>query len=314
MSPSRTVRAHLVWEGVLLFLLAATVVALTATGELFSGPGLWFSVASTGLIAAGFALSLRTATPNLAVGAIAAMTAMLYAKLVAEDWPGIPAGVAALVVALLLGLLMGLFTGRTPAPAWAVTLGGSAIALAVTLALADDNGFPLQLEPMAGGSGTAAVWTLVFLAVSIGGGAWWQSRGAGATLTPDRLRGPLVGIGGSSVLAGLGGIAAVTYLGVPPTDTYTRLLLAAGAALLGGVSVLGGRGGIAGTALATALIVVTNYGLVRSQAPLWTTVYLVAILAIIIGLVVSRVLESVAPSDRDEELGRAPGHDPVQGG
>ncbi len=56
----------------------------------------------------------------------------------------------------------------------------------------------------------------------------------------------------------------------------------------------GGRGGITGTVLATALLVFVNYGLIQNEAPRWVTFYLPAALAILIGVVVSRLTEALS--------------------
>ncbi|GAA4729300.1 hypothetical protein [Phytohabitans rumicis] len=311
MSRYRAILPHLVWEGVLFLVLLVAVLVVTATGDLFRGSFVWFNLANVGLLASAFALSLRTATPNLAIGGIAVLTGCVYAKLTQEDWSGVLAGVAAVALALLIGLVLGVLTGLTSAPAWAVTLGGLAITQAATYGLTDGLVLPLGSGPP--GTGTAVLWTLLLLVISIGGGLLWQVPAVRAALgasrtpadlggdkvrfQPSRLVGALVGIGGSSVLAALAGLVIVSYLAAAaPGDDGGRLLIAIGAALLGGVSVFGGRGGIAGTVLASAVLVVANHGLIQTEAPRWMTIWLISIVAILLGVLVSRTLEALRPN------------------
>ncbi|MEJ3745830.1 hypothetical protein WEI85_21375 [Actinomycetes bacterium KLBMP 9797] len=300
---SRGVLAHLGWEAILLVAVLGTAVLVAATGVLFRGPTPWYTLAAVGLLATGLALSLRTATPNLAVGATAVLSGAVYAELAQDGGAGLPAGIVAVVVALALGLVLAVIVGLTSAPAWAVTLGGMAVAQAITFALLE--GRTLPVGSLSSGTGMGVFWTLVFVAASVGGGVLWLVPGVRKALAanrtaddpvrfrPAKLVGALAGIGGSSLLAGLSGVVFVTYLGAA-TPSGDNLLVAAGAVLLGGVSAFGGRGGIAGTVLATTLLVFANQGLSQTDAPRWVVFYLPAAFAILLGVVVSRVLEALA--------------------
>jgi ribose/xylose/arabinose/galactoside ABC-type transport system permease subunit len=300
---SRAVLVHLGWEAILLVLVLGTAVAVAASGVLVRGAMPWYNLAVLGLLATGFALSLRTATPNLAVGAVAALAGAVYAELAQNGGAGLLAGIVAVLVATAVGLALAVVVGLTSAPAWAVTLGGMAVAQAITFALLDGRTVPIGSRPA--GTGMAVFWTLVFVAVSVGGGVLWLVPGVRATLganrapddpvrfRPAKLVGALAGIGGSSLLAGLSGVVLVMYLGAATPASGDNLLLAVAAALLGGVSAFGGRGGIAGTVLATALLVFANQGLVQADAPRWVVFYLPAALAILLGVVVSRLTEAL---------------------
>lgn len=301
---SRAILVHVGWEAILLVLVLLTAAVVAATGTLFRGGMPWYNVAAAGLLASAFALSLRTATPNLAVGAIAVLSGATYAKLVQNDVTSILAGVVAVLAALLLGAVLGLVAGLTSVPGWAVSLGGLGLAQGIAFGLLDGRSVPTGSGP--GGTGRAIFWTLVFVAVSVGGGVLWLLPGVraalGANRLPDdpvrfraaKLTGALAGLGGSSLLAGLSGVVLVTYVGVASPATGDNLLLAAGAALLGGVSAFGGRGGIAGTVLATALLVFANHGLIQADVPRWVTFYLPAAVAILIGVAVSRLTETLS--------------------
>ncbi|MDQ7909554.1 hypothetical protein RB614_34045 [Phytohabitans sp. ZYX-F-186] len=304
--PARSggILAHLGWETILLVLVLLTAAVVAATGTLFRGTTPWFNLATAGLLASAFALSLRTATPNLAVGAIAVLAGATYAKLAENDVAGVLAGIVALLVALLVGVVLGLIAGLTSAPAWAVSLGGLGVAQGIAFGLLD--GQAVQTGSGPAGTGRAILWTLVFVAISVGGGVLWLVPGVRAALGGNRaqddpvrfraakLTGALAGLGGSSLLAGLSGVALVTYIGVASPASGDNLLFAAGAALLGGVSAFGGRGGIAGTVFASALLVFADQGLIQADVPRWVTFYLTAALAILVGVGVSRLIEATS--------------------
>jgi ribose/xylose/arabinose/galactoside ABC-type transport system permease subunit len=313
---SRGLLAHLGWEAILLVAVLGTAALVAATGVLVRGSSPWYTLATVGLLATGFALSLRTATPNLAVGAIAVLSGAIYAKLAQDGGSGLLAGIGAVIIVLAIGLVLAVIVGLTSAPAWAVTLGGMAVAQAITFAILDGRTLPVGSGPS--GTGTAVFWTLVFVAVSVGGGVLWQvpavRKVLGANRTADdpvrfrpaKLIGALAGIGGSSLLAGVSGVVLVTYL-TAATQGGDNLLFAAGAVLLGGVSAFGGRGGIAGTVLATTLLVFVNQGLIQTDAPRWVVFYLPGALAILFGVVVGRLLEMLSGPYDAAPLPPAPG-------
>jgi ABC-type glucose/galactose transport system permease subunit len=145
----------------------------------------------------------------------------------------------------------------------------------------------------------------VFVALgSIVGGALWQVPSVRRALSAHRgdrdstpwrgthLLGAFVGMVGSSVLAGLGGVVFTFYTrsaAVNFGDDGT-LLLVLGAVLLGGVSAWGGRGGIACTVLGLLLLLVIDFGLTVGGQSFWLTT-LPAVLAILIGVFVGWLLE-----------------------
>jgi ribose/xylose/arabinose/galactoside ABC-type transport system permease subunit len=306
---------HLIWEAVLLVLVVVVTAITAARTPLFEGDAIWWSLAAMGLLASGLALSLRTGTPNLAVGSIAALSAGLYAVLVNEaDLAPVVAALLALVGVLLLGGLLGLVAGLVSVPAWAVSLGGLAVAQAVAFAVIEDpTGVVLQDEIP--GLHRAAGWFAVFVVLSLGGAALFavpavrRFFGARAGTGPGRfsgarLVGALVGFVGSSALAGMAGIALVTQLQFysPASFGLFLLLLPLAAVLIGGVSAFGGRGGIAGTVLGVALVVVLwrwiDIELALADVDRWlnqSVAWLVAGLVILAGLGVSRLLEALAP-------------------
>jgi ribose/xylose/arabinose/galactoside ABC-type transport system permease subunit len=306
-APRRTAAllAHLGWEAILLVLvvIAAVVAGVQSDGDAF-GRGLWSSLGALGLLAAAFALSLRTATPNLAVAAQATLAGVMYAELVRADWPGLIAGALVVVILLIYGLLLGVFTGLTSAPAWAVSLGGMAVAQSVAVGLAGMQTIPLPRDSF--GGETAWLWAVVFVLGSVAGGAAFlvpgvrRFLGAGRAsadvpgFQPSRLVGAVIGFGASSTLAALSGIAFTGYVGAALVTGGDRLLVAVAATVLGGVSVFTGRGGVAGTVLAVALLLLVDVSLRIMDVPVWASYSLVAGLAILFGIGVGRLLDKIA--------------------
>jgi ribose/xylose/arabinose/galactoside ABC-type transport system permease subunit len=291
------------WEGLLLALLMGTAgLVLALTRAEFDAFLVW-QVASLGFLATGFALSLRTATPNLAVGAFAVLAGMIYARLVNEQMTGVVAGLIAVSIVLGAGLLLGALTGLLSAPGWAMSLAGLAAGEAAIVALGAEQGFPLAnggLPEMTMG----VVWLVAFVVVSVTEGVLFLlpavRRFLGANRTgenpaewrPARIVGAVIGLGGSSLLAGLSGVALVevTRFSSPGSDG-SRLLLAVGAALLGGVCVYGRRGGALGTVFATGIIMLSTTALAVTDSPRWLWVALSGA-AMLIGIGFSRVLEA----------------------
>ncbi|GAA1401231.1 ABC transporter permease [Catellatospora coxensis] len=309
--PRRTagLLARIGWEAILFLLVvvAAIVVAVQSDGDAF-GRGLWLSLASLGLLASAFAFSLRTGNPNLAVGALAALAGVVYAKLVEADWPGVLAAATAVVVILLFCLVLGVITGLTSAPAWAVSLGGLAVAQSVALGLSEAQGVPLRDGPTS--EWAIWAWAGLFVIGSLVGGAAFQGTALHRMLVAartdgevprfqgKRLAGAVLGFAGSGLLAALSGIALVGYLGGAFAVTGDRQLVAVAAVLLGGVSVFTYRGGVAGTLLATALLVLGDTALRLADAPSWLTYGLTAGIALLVGVGVGWGIDKITGPSR----------------
>lgn len=305
---------QLVWEAILLVLVVGFAAVAAARTPIFESDNLWWLVATTGLLATGLALSLRTGTPNLAVGGIAGLTAALHVLLSGEaGWPWPLAAGLALLVSVLVGLVLGLIAGLTSAPGWAVTLGGLAVVQGVALGLTEGG---IVADPDGSPVGTVAIWFGLFLVVSLAGGgvcaippvrrllAAHGSTAGPVRFRPARLVTALIGLGGSSALAGLSGVATVGWNGfvAPPAASLHAVLLALAAVLVGGVSVFSGRGGIAGTVLGTMLLAVILSWVSLEWRELavaseWrqTAGWVVVGLAVLVGIGVSRALAAIAP-------------------
>ncbi|MFG2066872.1 hypothetical protein ACGFKZ_08440 [Micromonospora tulbaghiae] len=302
-------RPHLFWEAVLLALtVVAAVVWYSQDGSRLSP--LVFNIASTGLLATAFALSLRTATPNLAVVGVAALAGLTYAEVLDGGAPVFVAAVAAIAAAAFVGLGMGLVAGLLRAPGWAVSLGGLALTQGILLA-AIGSGGPQRLarEGWIRSDGAAAGWLVLFLLLSIGGAVVWSIPAVRRALSGNRvvageppsplgarLLGAVVGLGGSSLIAGAGGVLLVGGIGATTLSAdIGQLAFVAGAVLLGGVSVAGGRGGFAGTVLGVALLSLVQMTILLADGPRWLSTVVFA-LAVLVGLGVSRALEALQPA------------------
>jgi hypothetical protein len=105
--------------------------------------------------------------------------------------------------------------------------------------------------------------------------------------------GAIVGIAGSSLLAGIGGVGYTLAIRSSVPGANDALLWAALAAvLLGGVSVFGRRAGFAGTVLGVLIVqIVQTIANILGLSVMWTS--MVVGVLIIVGLGVSRALESI---------------------
>src|SRR4051812_12718948 len=142
--PMRELAPHLVWEAVLLLAAGGVVAGLyNANSAVFTRGQVWAGIAILGFAACGLALSLRTATPNLAIGPIAVLAGWVFAEQSRDGTSVAVATVVALLAAAGAGLTLALLTGLTALPAWAVTLGGGFIVSASVLAATDGKLTPI---------------------------------------------------------------------------------------------------------------------------------------------------------------------------
>jgi hypothetical protein len=233
--------------------------------------------------------------------------------------------VAALVAVLAagaLGVALALAADLLDAPAWAVTLGGLVVPAFFVAGMI--SGPPEPATPA--GAGGATAWLLAFLAISLGGGAWFATSAvrrrpaaddSDAEALPSWLR-LLVGLTGSSLLGGLAGVVAVLATGHQLPDpmfgtfqmfTAADQFVVLGAVLLGGVSIHGDRAGIAGTALGVMLLatLLAWLGLARAEA---TVIWLVIGMALLAGFGLRRAVAALAPLTEDAQPLSEPELDP----
>jgi ribose/xylose/arabinose/galactoside ABC-type transport system permease subunit len=289
----RPLYPHLAWEAVLLVaLLVVALAARAAHPELFRANLVWLQWAIFGLVGTAIALSLRMGTPNLAVPAFAAAGSHWFVERVNGGESVAVAGIVAVLLCLLLGLVLGAFVGLTGAPAWAASLAAYGLVQALLLA-GDESARPAVLRTGQLTSGDVAAWFLLFVLISVLGAIVLAVPSvAGRFVLPGtgfmsgRLTSALVGLGGSSAIAGLAGVLiARRASSSTPFVAFDLLLIALGVALLGGVSAYGLRGGVFGVVLASGLVaVIVMWSAVGGNPSVHTLV--VSSLAIVVGLLV----------------------------
>ena len=316
---------HLVWE---IVLAAGVVVAVFAVRhedrQALSGAGLdnlLVLVAAGILLGSAFALSLRAAVPNLAVGAVAVVAGVLTAWLQAEH--GYELRIAALITlggAVALGLVTALVVVGFRLPAWAVGLGAAFGLLAAAQSLSAGRALTLDGVPNL----RVWAWPLAIgaAALSVLGGVLGLLPRARLTLGQYRpagdaaaARGSRAGLTATAALvgsmllaAGAGLILAMRVGAAVPDDGFTLLGAAAAAAFLGGTSAYGRRGGVFGTVLAAGFLQLAALWLGLVEAQPWTRPALLGG-AIVLGLLVGRVVEAAGtvepppPDEGDNESG-----------
>ena len=310
---------HLVWE---IVLAAGVVVAVLAVRhedrQALSGASLdnLLVLVSAGiLLGSAFALSLRAAVPNLAVGAVAVVSGVLTAWLQAEH--GYELRIAALITlggAVALGLVTALVVVGFRLPAWAVGLGAAFGLLAAAQSMS--GGRTLTLDGVPNLRDWAWPLAIGAAALSVLGGVLGLLPRARLTLGQYRpagdaaaARGSRAGLTATAALvgsmllaAGAGLILAMRVRAAVPDDGFALLGTAAAAAFLGGTSAYGRRGGVFGTVLAAGFLQLAALWLGLVEAQPWTRPALLGG-AIVLGLLVGRVVEaagSTEPPPSDE--------------
>jgi ribose/xylose/arabinose/galactoside ABC-type transport system permease subunit len=293
----------LIWDGVLLVITVALVGAALATTHQAHLADIIRPVGYLGLIATGFALSLRTGTPNLAVGAIAGTTGVIGAHLATEGTSVWAAMAQSVAIATGAGLIAGLVVAALSVPAWAATLALAALAESAALGISDGQVIPLHVS----GTYPAGQWLAAFVVVSVAGGMLWLVPGVRGALSKTRSAGEpgrwaglgpglgaVIGLAGSSLLAGAGGASMALYLTAaePPSSALNWTLMAFAATTIGGVSVYGRRAGVLGTVLGVVIVrTVVFLMTVHATSVSWLIFAFGGL--IVVGLGVNRILESV---------------------
>jgi ribose/xylose/arabinose/galactoside ABC-type transport system permease subunit len=294
---------HLIWEGALAVLTLALVAGTLAMTPHQNLTLSLTQAGALGLVAVGLAFSLRTGSPNLAVGSILTFTSSMGAYLATEQGWGTPAAlIVAILLATFIGFVLGLLVALLSVPAWAVTLGAATLIQSMALWLTEARTIPIRI----GDGYPTALWFGLFAVLSVGGGALWLvpavrrpfsagrhsgEPGRWAGLQPGL--GAVAGLTGSSFLAGLAAVPLLMRLQAADVGTGQNMtILAFAAVLFGGVSVFGRRAGVFGTLLGVMILTITQTLLAYNGVSIWVTSLIVGLLAIA-GLGVSRALESI---------------------
>jgi ribose/xylose/arabinose/galactoside ABC-type transport system permease subunit len=295
---------NLLWEVVLLIVAGVFLLAAIASSRGASLSAIFDPVGYVGLIASGLALSLRTGTPNLAVGSLATFTGVLGVHLVTADgWSLVTAMTLAVLVTAVIGLVAGVIVAALSVPAWATTLGVAFLVYALSLEI---SGLKLGVLRQSATYSTT-LWVVVFFVISLGGGLLWLSPAVRTMFSASRGAsepgqwaglpaglGAVVGLTGSSLLAGVGGVASTLFLSTadPTSDGVGATVVALAAVLVGGTSVFGRRAGVAGTIFGVIIAESVNFIMLTEGFSI-SLFYVPFGLMIIFGLGVSRALESI---------------------
>lgn len=307
-APRDRLLVHVVWELLLLVLVAGLAAWCQSTEPaMFNSAGmreLAASVVVIGSLAVAVSLSLRAAVPNLAVGGAAVLAGVLFIRWI--DHGAVTSLALAVGVALVGGLAVGVLVAIFHVPGWAaglVALCGAAVAIAaLTTGAASTLPGNAKVPDL---DRYATWWAGGVLAISVLFGLFGMARPIRRVLGSFRPTGdpaarpaPSAAMVVSLALAVSTGIAAAAGVFGTVRSGGTQLagipaytVLALGAALVGGTSAYGRRGGVFGTALGVlAVCLVLQLGAARHW-PMDTTTYAVAGGAILLGLIVTRLVE-----------------------
>ncbi|MFC4122353.1 ABC transporter permease [Nonomuraea zeae] len=278
------------WEGALGVIAVLAVGTVLVTAPVQHLVNILALAAPVGLAAVALSLSLRTGTPNLAVGAASALSGALMAWAAVELELPLATGVLlVLVLAAFAGLVLGAFTVLLGAPSWAVTLAAAVVFEALLVML---TGGSVIVLPSVPSYPPGAVFA-VFAVLSVAGGALWLNRNVRERLSKG-WAGGLVGLAGSSAVAALAGFALLVRLGAaqPGGQGLSTVVFALAAVVLGGTSLNGERGAVTGTLLSVLILAVVQGQLALMNFPSWVyTLVLGAVVAL--GLTVSRLLDAL---------------------
>jgi len=297
------ISVHLVWEAVLALLAVGLLIGTAAMTRSQNITSALNQAGYLGLMATGLAFSLRTRSPNLAIGAITAFTSTLSAYLITEHQWGKPgAFIVAVVLATLIGFVLGVLVAVLSVPAWAVTLVAVAVVQGIALSFFSNGGLiiPVRFE----GQYPTALWYGLFVVISVGGGALWLLPAIRQPLSTGRrsgdpgeyggLRtglGAIAGLTGSSFLAGLAAIPMLMRFQAAEPNVANMTTTALVAVLLGGVSVFGRRAGVFGTFLAVTIVMLVQTLIVFNDAPIWVNTLVLGLIGLL-GVGAIRGLES----------------------
>jgi hypothetical protein len=308
---------HFAWELVLLIGAGALGYLLyrgyrsTVTGGGLDD--LLVSATVLGLMVLGTGLSLRAATPNLAVGPIAFASALYFAH--HADRGLLVTAVQTGLGALAAGAVLAVVVVGLHVPAWPATLAGGFGVMVWSQSQHRTYSLPEGVyQPT-----TQALYLFGgFALLAFAGGLFGSTRSIRRSVgrfrpvgDPASRRGGGAGaIGVLALLAscGLGAMAGVLMalqagkVG-PPDQSLTLLALSLGGALLGGTSAFGRRGGLLGTILATVVLTLAVKYVDASERNV--NLLAVGAAAIAIGLVATRLVERFGrpPATIEDEIG-----------
>jgi ribose transport system permease protein len=273
-----------------LIVLIVVFVALAITQPSFATStnlqNLLTAVSVLWIVSMGMTLVLLTAGADLSVAPIGALVGILLAKLIQAGVPWWVAIIISLIAgAVLGGVVNGILIGGFNVSFFVVTLATMIAITGVVNLWSETQSVPvnspeilnLAVNRFAGISGPVWIMIIVF-AVAL----YLQRRtffgrdvyAVGGSITAARLSGIRVPrtivlvYAFSGLCAAIGGIVAISRIGIASPQVDNNLpLQAIAAVLLGGTALSGGSGGVIGTALGVLFIGVLSNGLSISGVP-----------------------------------------------
>jgi ribose/xylose/arabinose/galactoside ABC-type transport system permease subunit len=303
---------HWVWEAVLLLACVITAFLLAnRSGDLLSGSSLrdlMLSATVAGALALAAGIGLRAGAVNVAIGPIMVASGLYFADHAESGF--VNAVVVSLVLALAVGLVIGLVVVTLQVPSWAVSL----VAFLGLQAYISRLPIDAVINKDYHASHYAYYWYGAFALVAIVGASFGAVRSIRRAVgrfrpigDPADRRGPgaavmtALSLAASGLLAGLAGIvSALSHQEFLTSSGLTYAITGIAVALIGGTSAFGRRGGIFGTFLAASLYaLVTFYVFTARHWSIDQYAYIGG--ALLIGLVVTRVIESYGRPRRGAE-------------
>ncbi len=267
--------------------------------------------AELGVMSIGEAFLMISGEIDLSVGSIYALSAILFAKLIASGVPSPISLLLTLATCGVIGALNGIITIKTRIPSFITTLGSMMSVRGLVLVLTGGftvsfMGESLLLDALAGDVGggfrASGIWLIVLTVVFTillnftqygnwvfaSGGKADAARAMGVNVAKVKM----INFITSSLMAGLSGTLAFSRLRFAVAAQGVGLELEAiASAVMGGCLLTGGYGSIIGTVMGAILLSMIRNGLVLAGAhPYWYTFFvgIVIILNSIINNIILR--------------------------
>lgn len=277
-------------------------------------------IAFVGIVAIGQTVVVITGNFDLSVGATAALSAVIGAKLMVAGLP-IPVAILVLfVVGIVVGLINGLFT-IIGVPSFIVTIATLYMASGVTLFMTGGQPvYPLPVEVTSFGTARPLGFSVSFLALIVllvavtlflrftrtgryayaAGGAPEVAKLVGVSV-PRVVFGAFVFSGITASFAGLLQMSALASASTTIGDGWE--LASVAAVIIGGASIFGGSGNPVGTIFGVLLLGLVSNGLVSVGVPAnWQTLATGAIMIMAVSVdIVRRRARVLGRRTRDPE-------------
>jgi ribose/xylose/arabinose/galactoside ABC-type transport system permease subunit len=307
---------HAIVEIVLVLGAAGLVVLVNRKSHLdsFGIRGLLAMITVYGLLGVAAGLTLRAGAVNLAIGPTMVASALYFGQQRSHHgW--VVAGGLALAIAAGIGVVIALVVAILQVPGWAVSLAAFVGVTALIAHLPADVRLVNVPDPVDHAYEIFGVFAVVAVVGAMIGAIRPVRRSIGRfrpVSDPADRRGASaawmtgIAIVVSSVLAAVAGILYSMMTGGASTDSgVTWSAVAVAIALAGGTSAFGRRGGIFGTVLAATVFVLFSTYSNLADYRIDSRVLIGS--ALVIGLIVTRLVETYGRPRRAYEEGTATG-------